>query len=57
MAEQEFKSESGHFFHPICLFALKLTILVLGHSDWDMHKAEQATFIIGTCVGVFLRLT
>ena len=44
-------------FYPICLFALKLTISVLGHSNQDTNKAERATFMIGTCTGVFLRLT
>ena len=44
-------------FYLTCLFALKLTISVSGHSDQATHKAEQAAFMIGTHKGVFLRLT
>ena len=44
-------------FYLTCLFALKLTISVLGHYDRATHKAEWATFMIRTHVGVFLRLT
>ena len=44
-------------FYPICLFALKLTISVSGHSDWDMNKAKWAAFMIRMQAGVFLRRT
>ena len=44
-------------FYLTCLFALKLTISVLGHFDRATYKAKQAAFMIGMCVGVFLRLT
>ena len=44
-------------FYLTCLFVLKLTILVSGHFDRAMHKAERAAFMIGTHAGVFLRLT